>query len=71
MRVCPGWRVSGSGVPANATDILDVLQTIEGIYVRGDEWVYGASGYGSELVYMESLSLISPIGSPRQQLPTH
>merc|ERR1712072_893588 len=55
-----GWFREPEGVAATREDLEEVLAQGPSLLVRGDMWVYGAQGYGQEVVYLRRASLYGP-----------
>ena len=53
-----GWVHEPSNVTPTAEELVAVLRRVTGLYIRGDAWLYGPSGSGQEVVYLNDATLV-------------
>ena len=54
------WLVEPEGIVATSAEIEAVLSNLTAVLIRGDAYVYGEEGYGSEVVYVNDVALYAP-----------
>lgn len=58
LREDHGWYSEPGGVLLTREQFEDVLGSVDKLLIRGDEYVYGSGGYGSEIVAINDVSLL-------------
>mmetsp|Transcript_6123 Transcript_6123/g.12698 ORF Transcript_6123/g.12698 Transcript_6123/m.12698 type:complete len:214 (+) Transcript_6123:40-681(+) len=57
LREDHGWYSEPGGVLLTRQQFEDVLENVDKLLIRGDEYVYGADGHGSEVVAINDVAL--------------
>jgi len=52
-----GWKTEPSGAAVDAAMFDSVLASVDKLLIRGDLWVYGKAGPGSETLYVNNVTL--------------